>query len=267
MHKFGFIGVGNMGGAIAAAICKKIGGENVIVSDINEEKAEKMVSMFGCRKGTAEYVAQNSQYIVLGVKPQVMKTTAYSIKNILRCRKDSFVVVSMAAGVEIKSYEEFFGEDTKIIRIMPNLPVMLGFGATVYSSNKNVTEEEKLYFVSAMEKSGVILEIDEKLINAASALSGSGPAFVYMFAENLAESGVKCGLSREIALQLATQTIIGAGYMMERSEKEPGQLKDDVCSPGGSTIEGVKSLEENGFKNVIFEAVEKTYLKNFKLGK
>ena len=267
MYKFGFIGIGNMGGAIATAVANKIGGDKIIVSDIPEEKVNKAVNTLKCTKGTAEDVAKTAEYIVLGVKPQGMKSTADSIKNILDSRKGTFVIVSMAAGIEIKVYEEFFGESQKVIRIMPNLPAKLGMGATVYCANKNVTGEEIDDFVVAMEKTGLVLPLEENLINAASAISGSGPAFVYMFAESIANAGVKCGLSEEVALKLATQTLIGAGNMLEKEGKSPETLRIEVCSPGGTTIEGVTTLENNGFRKNIMDAIDATYQKNFKLMK
>ena len=267
MYKFGFIGIGNMGGAIATAVANKIGGDKIIVSDKSEEKVNNAVNILGCSKGTAEDVARTAEYIVLGVKPQGMKDTADSIKNILGSREDTFVIISMAAGIEIKVYEEFFGETQKVIRIMPNLPAKLGMGATVYCANKNVTENEITEFVNSMEKTGLIIPLEENLINAASAISGSGPAFVYMFAESIANAGVKCGLSKDIALKLATQTLIGAGNMLEREGKSPETLRIEVCSPGGTTIEGVNTLESNGFRKNVMDAIDATYQKNFKLMK
>ena len=152
-----------------------------------------------------------------------------------------------------------------VIRIMPNTPVAIGMGTVVYCVNDMVKEIEKQQFVSAMEKAGIIKEIDEKLIDAASAVSGCGPAFVYMFAEAMADGAVKCGLPRDLATSLAANTIMGAGAMINSQGKSPAQLKDEVCSPGGTTIEGVHALEKGGMRSAVIDAVESAYLKNKKL--
>ena len=266
MYKFGFIGVGNMGGAIAEAVSKSVSPERIILADAFAEKAQQLAKKLGCSCGDNTDVAKNAQYIVLGVKPQMMNGLLENIKGILEKRTDRFVLVTMAAGKNISYYEDILGEEYPIIRIMPNMPVSIGMGTTVYGTNGKVTEAENAEFSAAMEKSGIVEQIPEQLIDAASAVSGCGPAFVYMFAESLADGAVKCGLPRDKAIKLAAQTIMGAGAMVLESGRHPGQLKDAVCSPGGTTIEGVQALEEGGFRGVVMKAVEAAYEKNFKIG-
>ncbi len=267
MYKFGFIGTGNMGGAIATAVCKKIDAETVVLADKSVEKATALSAKLGCVCGDNTVVAQESEYIVLGVKPQMMAETLNSIKNILSTRNDRFVIVTMAAGLDISFYKEVLGTEYPIIRIMPNMPVAVGEGMTVYCTSEGVTEAEKKEFEDAMALSGKIQELPEKLINAASAVSGSGPAFAFMFIESLADSAVKCGLPRDVATLLAAQTVTGSGAMVLESDRHPGELKDAVCSPGGTTIEGVHALEQAGFRGAVMNAVEETFIKNFSLGK
>ncbi len=267
MYKFGFIGTGNMGGAIASAVCKIIDAKSVVLADKFIEKSTELATKLGAVCGDNNVVARESKYIVLGVKPQMMAETLGGIKEILGSRNDRFVIVTMAAGIETSFYCEALGKEYPIIRIMPNMPVAIGRGMTVYCTAGGVTDEEKAEFEQAMSISGIVQELSEKLINAASAISGSGPAFVFMFTESLADSAVKCGLPRDVALKLAAQTVMGSGAMLLESGKHPAELKDAVCSPGGTTIEGVHALEQAGFRSAVMNAVEETYAKNFNISK
>lgn len=267
MCTFGFIGTGNMGGAIARAMCKKVEPQKVMLADKCTEKAAELANKLNAVSTDNQTVAQKARFIVLGVKPQMMRETLESIKDILASRKDRFVIVTMAAGTKMSFYTEILQKEYPIIRIMPNMPVSIGMGATVYAVNGEVTQNEKKEFEEAMEMSGTVSEITEKLIDAASAVSGSGPAFVYMFAESLADGAVKCGLARDTAIKLAAQTIMGSGAMLLKEETHPGKLKDAVCSPGGTTIEGVYALEQGMFRGTVIDAVSKTYQKNFNIEK
>ena len=172
----------------------------------------------------------------------------------------------MAAGVTLSALEEKFGK-YPIIRIMPNMPVSCGAGTTVYCHNDLVNQEELCEFEGAMKHSGKVLPIEEKLIDAASALSGCGPAFVYMFIQALSDGGVDCGLPRELALELAVNTVIGSGITVDKTELHPDVLKDMVCSPGGSTIEGVYALERGSLRADVMDAVICSYKKTILLGK
>lgn len=265
--KFGFIGTGNMGSALARAVTKSVGGSDVLVSDKAKSKAELLSEEIKCSYGEISAVASSAKFIFLGVKPQIMKEAIESIKPILDKRTDRFILVTMAAGLQISVIEEICGKNYPVIRIMPNTPVSVGKGMILYTASENVFMDEISEFCNALEKAGRLDKIDEKLIDAASALSGCGPAFVYMFAESLADAGVECGLPRDKAMTYAAQTLSGAAELLLMSGKHAGVLKDEVCSPGGSTIQGVHSLEENSFRGTVMGAVKASFERTKELGK
>ena len=259
MYKFGFIGVGNMGGALAEAVCKSE--QDVMLADKDELRASARAEGLGCGCGSAEDIASSCDYIFLGVKPQTIAALAEQISPILRARQDRFVIVSMIAGLSIDALSRLLAVSCPIIRIMPNTPASVGEAMIVYCPNDKVSDEQLEGFIHAMSRSGKLDRLDESRIAAAGALSGCGPAFVYMFIEALADGCVKCGLPRAKALMYAEQTILGAAKLAQTSGKHPGQLKDEVCSPGGTTIEGVYALEAAGFRAAVIEAVAAAYEK------
>lgn len=263
MYSFGFIGCGNMGGTLAVAVSKSV--NDIAVSDHSKAAESAIAAATGGKATGNTEIANDCRYIVLGVKPQVLPSVLDEIKPILEKRKDRFVIISMAAGVEIAKIISGLGFDAPIIRIMPNTPASIGEGMMVYSAS-GVTDEEKKYFESSFSRSGEISEIPEKLIDAASAVSGCGPAFVYMFVEALADGGVRCGLPRDLAMKLAAKTVSGSADTVLLTGKHPGALKDAVCSPGGSTIEGVAVLENGAFRGTVTDAVTAAYNKTKKLG-
>ena len=263
-YKAGFVGAGNMGGALAQAVCKKIGGENVIISCKTTEEADAASKKLGCKNGTSEDVAKSSEFVFLAVKPQMISDVAKELKNTLN-ENPECIIVSMLAGVTTDTLKEYFG-DRKIIRIMPNTPAMVGEGMMLVAGNKNVTDWDIAAFKDLMSMSGELDDIPEALIDAATAVSGCGPAFVYMFIEALADGGVKCGLSRDKAIKYAAQTLLGSAKMVLETGRHPEELKDAVCSPGGSTIAGVHSLEKGAVRNAAIDAVEASYKKTQKLG-
>lgn len=258
----GFIGAGNMGGALARAVSKKY---DVLLSDYDSIKAISLAGEIGAKASCNEEVVRNAEYIFLGVKPQVLQSVIDEIKDLLKNRTDSYTVISMAAGVEIKKLEEMLGFRCPIIRIMPNTPAAIGHGMILYTANGLVSDPTVIEDI--LSHAGKLDRIDEKLIDAASALSGCGPAFVYMFAQSLADGAVECGLSRSKATEYAAQTIIGAAKMVQESGKHPIELKDAVCSPGGSTIAGVHALEDGAFGSDVMNAVVKAFIKTKELGK
>jgi pyrroline-5-carboxylate reductase len=180
-------------------------------------------------------------------------------------REDRFVLVTMAAGTSREKLLNLLGLALPVIRIMPNTPASIGQGMILYSPGADVTGAETETFVEAMAGAGRFLKLEERLIDAGSALSGSGPAFVDLFLEALADGGVACGLPRKQAVELAAQTVLGSAALCLETGKHPGELKDAVCSPGGTTIQGVRALEERGFRGAVIEAVIRTYEKNLKL--
>ncbi len=265
--KFGFIGAGNMGGALAGAVCAAVGGESVIVSDQSSKKAQVLSNELNCSYGDNSEVALNAEYIFLGVKPQVLASVLASISDILRNREDRFILVSMAAGVSLEEIKNMLKTEYPVIRIMPNTPVSKGKGMILYCANSSVFMDEIGEFCDSLKYAGKVDRIDESLIDAASAVSGCGPAFVYLFAEAMADAGVECGLPRNKATEYAAQTLSGAAELMLTTGKHPAVLKDEVCSPGGTTIAGVHSLEENGFRGAVMGAVKAAFEKTKNLKK
>ncbi len=260
-YSVGFIGAGNMGGALIDAVCRAVCPQNISIYDKDESKAKQKAESVNANAVDIKTVASQSDFVFLGVKPNVINIVANEIKDYIT---DKTVVVSMAAGIDINTLSTALNTNN-IIRIMPNTPVAVGEGMILYSVGKTVTQEKINAFLNLLSNAGQIDYIEEKFIDAAAALSGCGPAFVYMFAEALADGAVKCGLSRDKALYYAKQTIIGSGKMMLMSQKHPEQLKDEVCSPGGTTIEGVLSLENGGFRHTASSAVVAAYEKTSKL--
>lgn len=265
--KFGFIGTGNMGSALARAVCKAVGNDEVSVCDKFSQKAEALANELGCTASDIKSVATNCKYIFLGVKPQVLPEMLKSISDILKNRTDRFILVTMAAGIKMAEISNILSKEYPIIRIMPNTPVSVGKGMVLYTANDSVFMNEIGEFANAMSFAGKIDRLDEKLIDAGCALSGSGPAFVYMFAESLADAAVKCGLPMDKAILYASQTLAGSAELLLTSGKHPAVLKDEVCSPAGTTIEGVKALEDGGFRAAVMSAVTSAYDRAKNLGK
>ena len=259
--KYGFIGCGNMGGALATALSKKT--TDILLSD-RPERAAQLAAQLGCAHGTnAEAVA--CQRVFLGVKPQMMADVLWDLKSDLAKRKP--LLISMAAGLTIERIEIMAGCRLPIIRIMPNTPVSVGKGVILYCCNDLVDDATLADFLSDMQYAGTLDPLDEKLIDAACAVSGCGPAFVYMFIEAMADGAVASGLPRDKALKYAAATLAGAAEMALVTQQPPQTLKDAVCSPGGSTIAGVRALEGRGFRGTVMDAIIAAYKRNIELGK
>ncbi len=265
--KFGFIGTGNMGSALAAAAVKGLGGENVLLTNRTPEKAAALAQQLGCGTATNAQVAAECDLIFLGVKPHMMADLLQELQPVLDTRKTPYTLVSMAAGLTIARLQEMLGAKAPIIRIMPNTPAQVGDGMILYVASPQVEQSVLEGFLQGMAPAGRFDALPETLMDAGSAVSGCGPAFVYLMIEALADGGVACGLPRQKAQDYAAQTLLGAARMVLETGKHPGALKDAVCSPGGSTIQGVRALEENGFRTAAFEAVIAAYNKTRELGK
>ena len=264
---FGFIGCGNMGGALARAAARKLPGRSIIISNRTPQKAQDLAKELGARAASNKEVAVSAYYIFLGVKPQMMAALFDEIRPVLSERETPFVLVSMAAGISEERIRGLAGFDVPVIRIMPNTPCSVGQGVVLYHMNSAVSEEDARYFLYSMSGAGMFAELSESLFDAGGAVSGCGPAFAAMFIEALADGGVACGLPRKTATELAAQTLIGTSKLLMESGKHPGLLKDEVCSPGGSTIEGVLALEAAGFRSAASEAVIAACRKTKDLGK
>ena len=252
-----------MGSALAKAVCKKTGNENIILYDKNEEKSSALAFELGCKKGELADILQQSEYIFLGVKPQMLDEISGEIKNI------SFdnvpVIITMLAGTEIAKINSKIGDKFPVIRIMPNIACSVGKATTLVAKNDLVSGNQLDYFLDAMEYSGTVDLIAEKLIDAASALSGCGPAYAFMMIEALADGAVDCGIPRDKAYLYAASVLEGSAKLFSESNLSISQLKDAVCSPGGTTIEGVRALEMGGFRSAVMEAVIAAYNKTKEL--
>ena len=264
--KYGFIGTGNMGGALAEAVCKFVDPRDVMLADCLPQKAAELAQRLGCVSTDNEDIAANADYIFIGVKPQVLPTVFDSLSVLLGARKTPAVLVTMAAGIPIKQIMVLSCGNYPIIRIMPNTPVSIGKGLILCSANERVTDGQLRGFSEILSRAGTTDFIDEKLIDAASALSGCGPAFAYMFIEALADGAVECGLPRDKAIGYASQTLAGAAGLVLETGKHPELLKDEVCSPGGSTIAGVYALESGGFRASAMDAVKAAFKRTKELG-
>jgi pyrroline-5-carboxylate reductase len=264
MTDFGFIGAGNMGGALATAVSKST--KSVLIADFFADKAETLAEKLAVKSADNNTIAESCRYIFLGVKPQMMAEMLSSVSDTLSGR-DDLVLVTMAAGLKIETIRKMAGKDYKVIRIMPNTPVLVGEGEVLYCASENVSDDELRFFTDNMRFAGQLTRIDENLMDAGCSLSGCGPAFVYMFIKGLAKGGENCGIDPETALALAAQTVIGSAKLLTESKTDPDILIKNVCSPGGSTIEGVKSLESDGLEEIVQKAVNAAYKRNLELGK
>ena len=260
--KYGFIGCGNMGGAIARALCKNTA--DILISG-QSGRSKLLAEELGLPYGSTMDVVQQCDRIFLAVKPHLMAGVLAPLAPVLAERKP--LLITMAAGLEIRQIEEFAGCRLPVIRIMPNTPVAIGKGVIQYCFNDLVTSEMVNDFCRDLQFAGILDQLEERLIDAGSAISGSGPAYVYLFIEALADGAVACGIPRAKAMEYAAATVIGAGEMVLQSGQHPGALKDAVCSPGGSTIKGVQALENPAFRGAVMDCVIATYNRNKELGK
>lgn len=250
---FGFIGVGNMGGAVAAAVCKGAGADKVLLCNRTAQKAEQLAARLGCAVTDNQTAAETCRYLFLGVKPQNMKELLERLRPILQDKKP--VLVSMAAGLTAKQIEEMAGGSIPVMRIMPNTPVAMGCGVIMYCKNHLLTEADEQALVQALSPAGIVDPLEETLMDAGSALCGCSPAFTDLYMEAMADGAVACGIPRAKALKYAAAAVAGAARLALESGEHPGVLKDKVCSPGGSTIQGVRVLENRAFRGAVMEAV------------
>lgn len=263
-YEAGFIGAGNMGGALARAAVKTVGGAAVAVACSTAEHSAKAAASIGCTAETAEAILRESRFVFWGVKPQMFAGVAAKLAEDIAA--SDAVFVSMLAGVSLDRLAEMLGGEKKIIRIMPNTPSAVGQGLMLVSANDRVTAEELAAFKALMAESGLLDDLPEHLIDAASAVSGCGPAYAYMFVEALADGAVKCGVPRAKAMRYAAQMLLGSASLLLETGEHSGALKDAVCSPGGSTIAGVAALEDRGFRGAAIAAVEAAYRRTKELG-
>ena len=260
--KYGFIGCGNMGGAIAKALSKST--TDIALSD-RSGKGRALAEQLGVTYSDNDTIAATCDRIFLAVKPYFMKDMLAKLRNTLAQRKP--LLITMAGGVEIRQIEEYAGCRLPVIRIMPNTPTAIGKGVTQYCCNDLVEEADLQDWLNDMRFCGMMDDLEERLIDAASAISGSGPAYMYVFLEALADGAVTCGIPRVKAYEYAAMTMIGSAEMYLATKEHPGALKDAVCSPMGSSICGLRALEEHSFRAAAMDCVIATYERNKELGK
>ena len=260
MVKIGFIGVGNMGYPMLENAVKEFGKENFLITTKTEARMQLIHEKLG-----VEYTADKlklteaCQYIVLAVKPQFYDEVLHEIKPAVT--KDH-IIITVAPGYSIANVKNILGSEIKVVRSMPNTPALVSEGMSgICYSKDEYTEDEKEIISKFFGSFGIYDIFEERLMDAVVCASGSSPAYVYMFIEALADSVVRCGVPRSQAYTLAAQTVLGAAKMVLETKEHPGKLKDNVCSPGGTTIEGVAALEEYGFRNAILKATERCYEK------
>ena len=254
MMKLGFIGTGNMAGAIMGGIIKKgiFRPEEIIGADISEEGRRKTKEAYGIEVTDDNRKAADAEVLILSVKPQFYADAIAEIKD---CIKDDQLVITIAPGKTLSWLEAQFGKKVKIVRTMPNTPALVGEGMTAACVNQYVTEEEKEYALRILSSFGKVELVPEHLIDAVVAVSGSAPAYVFMMMEAMADGAVAEGMPRKQAYEMAAQAVLGSAKLLLETGKHPGELKDMVCSPAGTTIEAVRVLEEKGFRSAVIEAM------------
>ena len=256
-RKIGFIGCGNMGRAMLGALLKSndISNDDIIVSTKSETSAEKIRNDFKVKTTLVNSeVAEKSNILFLAVKPHFFKEVIEEIKD--KINNDT-IIISIAAGITISQIEEWFGKDIKLVRSMPNTPALVGEGMSAICPNKNITSDELNYVGKLYNSFGKYEILEEKDFHAFIALCGSSPAYVFMFIEAMADAGVKLGIPRAKAYKLVEQSVLGSAKLALETGKHPGVLKDEVCSPSGTTIDAVIDLERNGLRSTVISAVEK----------
>lgn len=265
MAKIGFIGMGNMGQAILKGLLRAgTPTQELLFTAAHEEKMEQVTRETGVAHAASNAAcAQWAQYLILAVKPQYFDAVFAEITPGLR---EGQVVISLAPGLAAASLQERMGGKVRVVRAMPNTPALLGEGMTgVACGAAGLSEEEQEEIVHIFSSCGRVALVEERQMDAVGCVSGCSPAFVYMFIEALADAGVKYGLPRRTAYEMAAQAVAGSAKMVLETGKHPGQLKDEVCSPGGTTIAGVSALEEFGLRNAVIKAADAAFEKSRKM--
>lgn len=264
--KVAFIGLGNMGASLAKAVAKEVASTDLFLVNRSPQKVEEFISQYGGTASDLEQVFQEAEVIFLGVKPYQICPLLEEYQDILG-QRSNLLLVSMAAGLELEQMASVVkNERVGLIRIMPNTPVTIGQGVISLTRSQAVTDKQVAQVKQLLAGAGALYEIEEKLMNPATAIAGCGPAFVYQMIEAMADAGVAMGLPRSQSLQMAAQTFKGAASMVLDTGQHPGSLKDAVCSPGGSTIAGVNRLEQVGLRGDIIAGVEAAYKRTQEMG-
>ena len=264
--KVGFIGGGKMGGVLAGGIVshRLVPASHVIVADVVKERLDELAKTYGIVvTQDNKRVAREADILVLAVKPQNMGEVLAELAPVVG---KSHLVISIAAGIPIKFIEERLKKGVRVIRAMPNTPALIGEGMAALAGSATATQTDLAQARQIFDSVGLTVVVKEELMNAVTGLSGSGPAYGFIIIEALSDAGVRMGLSRDIALKLAAQTMLGAAKLCLKGDKHPGELKDMVTSPAGTTIAGIKALEEGKIRATLMAAVEAATLRAKELG-
>lgn len=260
--KIGFIGCGNMGKAILGGLVasKLVPAENITVYNRSAKSVEAISQEFGSRgANSADEVAKEADVLIVGVKPNMMANILGEIRDAL---KPNAIIVSIAAGVTLETLEFALKDGQKVVRVMPNTPALVNAGMSSITPNKQVSEDESALIVEIFSSFGRAEVVPEYLIHSVVGVSGSAPAYVFMFIEAMADAAVLGGMPRAQAYQFAAQAVMGSAKMVLETGKHPGELKDMVCSPGGTTIEAVKVLEQKGLRAAVMDAMQSCMAKS-----
>lgn len=266
-EKIGVIGAGKIGSAIARGVLRAglVKKENVMASDVSDELRQAIVKELDI-KATPDNgeLCDFSDIVILAVKPQVVDPVTREVAKKLGKAK---LLVSVAAGVPIVRIQTQLEPGARVVRVMPNIPCVVGAGAAGFAGGSHATTADLEKVGAILNSFGVGMAVEEKYLDAVTGLSGSGPAYVFLFMEALADGGVQVGLSRDVALKLAMQTVYGAARMALESKKHLAELKDEVTSPGGTTIAGIYAMEQKGFRGTVIDAVVSATRRSRELGK
>lgn len=253
-----------MGSALSTGVVKNVDPKKVAACDHDEKKAQALAEKIGITLTDGEDIAKNSDYVVLAVKPQVLEDALKPLRSAFS-QNPNLVFVTMAAGTKISTVAGYSGGDYPIIRIMPNTPAAVGAGTILVTRNDKVSDERFNRFIHDFSAAGLIVPITEEKLEAAAVISGCGPAFVYMFMEAMAKAGEKLGIDAETSAKLAESTTRGSALLAELSDEDLETLRIRVCSPGGTTIEGVNSFFDSDLYGIVEKALQASYDRTLEL--
>jgi pyrroline-5-carboxylate reductase len=266
MTSIAFLGAGAMGEALVRGLLQAgiYAPQDVVAFDVSRERLQSLAQELSIRAADdVVAAASEAEVVVLAVKPQVVGEALELLRRVLTPQQ---TLISIAAGVTTKQLESHFDAQVPCVRVMPNTPALIGQAASAIALGTHATGSHGKIAHRIFDVIGLAIDVPEKLLDAVTGLSGSGPAYVYVFIEALSDAGVKMGLPRDVATQLAAQTVAGAAQMVLQSGKHPGVLKDMVTSPGGTTIAGLHALEDGAFRGVVIDAVEAATERSRELG-
>jgi pyrroline-5-carboxylate reductase len=266
-HTIGFVGAGNMAEALIRGLVRgaHLPAKSIVASAPRRDRLDELARDYGVEVTTNNReVVERCGLVVLSVKPQILSKVLREIGDLVR---PGTLVVSIAAGVDTETIEESLPDGVRVVRAMPNTPALVGAGATAIAAGKHASEADLATARAMFDAVGITVELEESHLDAVTGLSGSGPAYVFLILEALADAGVKVGLSRRNAQRLAAQTVMGSAKMLLETDEHPGRLKDMVTSPGGTAIAGLHTLEEGGLRTTLINAVETATKRARELGR